>query len=94
MTGATTSRCRLGGGAGSVWARTIAGGEAAGRTEKDDGVCVAAGPARKRGNAAAPATAPASNNPAKTPLVMVLMVPSFDADGIARTRYRQIRTRA
>jgi hypothetical protein len=80
-------------GTGSAGACTIAGWDALGKTV-NGGVWTPAGPAKSRGNAAAPATAPASNNPATTPLVIALMVPTPDADSITRTRYRQVGTRA
>lgn len=78
---------------GSPAARTIEGWDGAGSTA-NDGVCGASDPAKKRGNAAAPATAPASNKPTNTPLVIALMLPALDADGITRTRYRLLGTRA
>jgi hypothetical protein len=98
MTGATTTRLTAGSwrwscGTGSAGACTIAGWDALGKTV-NGGVWTPAGPAKSRGNAAAPTTAPASNNPATTPLVIALMVPTPSADGIPRTRYRQVGTRA
>jgi hypothetical protein len=78
---------------GSVCARTIAGCDAAaGRA--NEGVCPVSDPARMRGNATTPATAPASRTAATTPLVIALMVPTPNADGITRSRYRQVGTRA
>lgn len=95
-TGATTglagSRRRTCG-TGSARAWTIAGCDTAG-TSASGGVWPPPGPARRRGNAAAPATAPASNNPATTPLVIALMVPTPDADSITPKRYRQGGARA
>lgn len=83
----------VGAGVGRGCARTIAGCEAPGNAA-NDGVCTSPGPARMRGNATAPATAPASSTAATTPLVIALMVPTPIADGITRTRYRQVGTRA
>lgn len=71
----------------------MAGWDALGTTV-NGGVWTRAGPAKSPGNAAAPATAPASNSPATTPLVIALMVPTPDADSITRMRYRQVGTRA
>ena len=85
--------CRWSCGTGSAGASTIAGWDALGKTV-NGGVWTPAGPAKSRGNAAAPATAPASNSPATTPLVIALMVPTPDADSITRTRYRHVGTRA
>jgi hypothetical protein len=80
-------------GTGSARAWTIAGCDTAG-TSASGGVWPPPGPARRRGNAAAPATAPASNKPATTPLVIALMVPTPDADSITPKRYRQGGARA
>jgi hypothetical protein len=80
-------------GAGSASARTMAGCAAApGRTK--EGVSPPPGPAKNRGNATVPATAPASNTVTATPRVIAIMFPTPDADGITRTRYRQVGTRA
>lgn len=93
-TWATGSRSvGVGVGVGRGRARTIAGCEAPG-SAANDGVCTTPGPARMRGNATAPATALASSTAATTPLVIALMVPTPNADGITRTRYRQVGTRA
>jgi len=68
-------------GAGSARARTMAGCAAApGRTK--EGVSPPPGPAKNRGNAAVPATAPASNTVTATPRVIAIMFPTPDADGI------------
>ena len=80
-------------GAGSASARTMAGCAAADGRAKE-GVSPPPGPAKNRGNAAAPATAPASNTVTTTPRVIAIMFPTPDADGITRTRYRQVGTRA
>jgi hypothetical protein len=80
-------------GAGSAGARTMAGCAAAPGSAKE-GVSPPPDPAKNRGNAAVPATAPASNTVTTTPLVIAIMVPTPDADGITRTRYRQVGTRA
>lgn len=88
-----TSSSGADGGAGSVAAWTIAGAVPPGSIAKG-GVWPPSGPARKRGNAAAPTTAPVSSTAATTPLVIALMVPTPNADGITRTRYRQVGTRA
>ena len=80
-------------GAGSARARTMAGCTAAlGRTK--EGVSPPPGPAKNRGNADAPATAPASNTVTTTPRVIAIMFPTPDADGITQPRYRQVGTRA
>lgn len=91
-TGAIETR-NVGPGAGSGCARTIAGCDAVAGSA-NEGVCPPPGPANMRGNATAPATAPASSTAATTPLVIALMVPTPDADGITRSRYRQVGTRA
>ena len=87
--GVVRTMCR----AGSAGARTMAGCAAAGGRAKE-GVSPPPGPAKNRGNATAPATAPASKTAATTPRVIAIMVPTPDADGITRTRYRQVGTRA
>jgi hypothetical protein len=80
-------------GRGSAGAWTMAGCATAG-TRAKLGVWPLPGPAKRRGNAAAPATAPASNSPTTTPLVIPIMVPTPDAESITRTGYRQVGTRA
>lgn len=87
--GAVGAKC----GVGSASARTMAGCAAADGKAKE-GVSPPAGPAKNRGNATVPATAPASNTVTTTPRVIAIMVPTPDADGITRTRYRQVGTRA
>lgn len=79
-------------GVGSVAAWTSAGWVPAGRAEKA-GVSLPDGPARKRGIAAAAATAPASKITA-TIRSIELMFTTPDAESITRTRYRQHETRA
>lgn len=79
--------------AGSPAARMMAGCDAAAGTANAC-VCEPPGPARSLGNAETLATAPASRTPATTPLVIALMVAIPTADGITRTRYRQVRTKA
>jgi hypothetical protein len=80
-------------GLGSGRARTMAGAVACCGTA-NDGVWPPPGPARKRGNAAAPATAPARRTAATTPFVIPLMVPTQSADYLTRKGYRQVGTRA
>lgn len=74
-------------------ARTIAGAAAPWGTAIGD-VWLPPGPARKRGNAAAPATAPARRTAAMTPFVIPLMVPTSSAEYLTRKGYRQVGTRA
>jgi hypothetical protein len=88
-TGAVGAKC----GVGSTSARTMAGCAATDGRAKE-GVSPPPGPARNRGNATVPATAPASNTATATPRVIAIMVPTPDADGITRTRYRQVGMRA
>ena len=90
--GATPASPGSAGTVGSVAAWTRAGWVPAGRAEKD-GVSLPDGPARKRGIAAAAATAPASNIAATTRSIE-LMFPTPDADYITRSRYRQHGARA
>lgn len=90
--GATVSRGDSAAAEGSVAAWMSAGWVPAGRAEKD-GVSLPDGPARRRGSAAAAATAPASKI-AATIRSIELMFPTPDADSITRTRYRQHGARA
>jgi hypothetical protein len=80
-------------GACSASARTMAGCAAASGRAKE-GASTPPGPAENRGNATVPATATASNTAAMTPRVIAIMFPTPDADGMTRTRYRQVGTRA
>lgn len=78
----TVGRLRRTRGRFSAGAWTMAGRAAAG-TRAKPGIWPFPGPAKRRGKAAAPATALASNSPMTTPLVIPIMVSTPDAESIA-----------